>query len=77
MTRTARVVMSLDKETFARVQLMGNGIAAAGPFPPNLPFGGAKVHAPEYNPQGARQLLAEQAGRIPTATAMWIRTANR
>lgn len=53
------VVMSLDKETFARVQLMGNGIAAAGPFPPNLPFGGAKVHAPEYNPQGARQLLAE------------------
>ena len=51
--------MSLDKETFARVQLMGNGIAAAGPFPPNLPFGGSKVHAPEYNPQGARQLLAE------------------
>ena len=49
------VVMSLDKETFARVQLMGNGIAAAGPFPPNLPFGGAK----------------------PTATVMWIKTANR
>lgn len=54
------IAMSMDRETFARVQLLNNGIPAYSAFPPNLPFGSTdKPNA--FNIQQARSLLA-QAG---------------
>ena len=53
------IALCMDKETFARVQLLGNGVAAKGAFPPNLPFGGDAVTDSGHNTQEARQLLAE------------------
>lgn len=59
------IALSMDKETFARVQLLGNGVPAQGAFPLNLPFGGDCVQAEPYNPQAAKALLA-QAGWTDT-----------
>ncbi len=53
------IALAMDRETFARVQLLNNGIAAASPFPPNLPFGGDKMQGAGYDPQQAKALLAD------------------
>lgn len=53
------ICMSVDKENFTKVLLNGNGSSAVGPFPSNLPFGDEKVHAPSFDLDAARQLLAE------------------
>ena len=59
------IALCMDRDTFARVQLLGNGVAAASPFPANLPFGGDKVNSPGYDVEQAKALLAE-AGWIDT-----------
>ena len=53
------IALCMDRDTFARVQLLGNGAPAASPFPPYLPFGGNKVKSPGYNIEQAKALLAE------------------
>lgn len=53
------IALCMDRDTFARVQLLGNGIAAASPFPPYLPFGGDKVNSPGYDVEQAKALLTE------------------
>ena len=52
------IALCMDRDTFARVQLLGNGIAASSPFPPYLPFGGNKVNSPGYDVEQAKTLLA-------------------
>ena len=53
------IALCMDRDTFARVQLLGNGVAAASPFPPYLPFGGDKVNSPDYDVEQAKALLAD------------------
>lgn len=53
------ISMAIDKENFCKVLLSGNGTPAVGPFPANLPFGGDKVHAENFNLDGAKKLLAD------------------
>lgn len=53
------IAMGIDKEGFAEVLLNGNGSPAAGPFPSNLNYGADQVQAPSYDPEGAKELLAE------------------
>ena len=53
------IALCMDRDTFARVQLLGNGAAAASPFPPYLPFGGDKVNRPGYDVEQAKALLAD------------------
>lgn len=71
------VVMSLDKETFARVQLMGNGIAADGRFRPICPLAAIRCMRPRITRKAHASCLPKQAGRILTATVTWIKTAGR
>lgn len=54
------LAMGIDKEGFVNTLLDGNGYAAAGPYPANVPFGGA-VKTEGYDPEGARRVL-ENAG---------------
>ena len=51
------ISMAIDKENFCKVLLDGNGTPAVGPFPANLTFGGDKVHAANFNLDGAKKLL--------------------
>lgn len=53
------ISMAVDKDSFTKVLLNGNGTPAIGPFPANLNFGGNKVSAPEFNIQSANALLDE------------------
>ena len=53
------IALCMDRDTFARVQLLGNGAPAASPFPPYLPFGGDKVNSPGYDVEQAKALLAK------------------
>lgn len=53
------ISMAIDKESFTRVLLNGNGAPAIGPFPANLIFGGDKVHAVFYDLDGAKKLLTD------------------
>ena len=53
------ISMAIDKENFAKNLLNGNGTAAIGPFPANLPFGGDKVKDMPFDIEGAKKLLAE------------------
>ncbi|MBR1419758.1 MAG: ABC transporter substrate-binding protein [Selenomonadaceae bacterium] len=53
------ICMAIDKNNFTHVLLNGNGAPAIGAFPANLSFGGNAVHAPEFDLNGARQLLNE------------------
>ena len=53
------ISMAIDKESFTRVLLNGNGAPAIGPFPANLIFGGDKVHAVSYDLDGAKKLLTD------------------
>ena len=52
------IAMSIDKDSFTETLLDGNGTAAKGPFPDSFAFGDSTVNAPEYDPEGARELLA-------------------
>lgn len=53
------IAQAVDKQGFTDVLLHGNGTAAVGPFPANLPFGDTQVKAPDYNLEAAKALLAE------------------
>lgn len=51
------IAMGIDKKGFTENLLNGNGTPAVGAFPANFAFGDDAVHAPEYQPEEARQLL--------------------
>ena len=51
--------MAIDKNYFAYVVMRGNGTPAIGPFPSHLSFGGNVVHAPEFDLDAARKLVAD------------------
>lgn len=53
------IAMGIDKEGFTSSLLSGNGTPAVGAFPSNFSFGNESVTAPEYDPEAARELLAE------------------
>ena len=53
------IAMSVDRENFTGTLLHGNGTAAKGPFPSEFSFGDDTVTAPEFDPEGAKALLAE------------------
>ncbi|MBR6267035.1 MAG: ABC transporter substrate-binding protein [Selenomonadaceae bacterium] len=57
------ISMAVDKDSFTKVLLNGNGAPAIGPFPANLSFGGDKVKSVPYDPEGAKALLAEAGYR--------------
>lgn len=52
------IAMSMDRDTFASVQLAGNGMPAYGAFPPGLPFSSSGTPY-AFNIGEARRLLAE------------------
>ena len=58
------IAMGIDKESFVQVLLFGHGYVAKGVFPDSFSFAG-DPDAPDYDPEGARQLL-EQAGWTDT-----------
>lgn len=53
------IALAIDRDTFAKVQLMGNGTPAQGAFPADLAFGGDKVRGPGCDPEKARALLTQ------------------
>ena len=55
------IAMGIDKEGFVAVLLDGNGYPANGTFPSGFAFGGDKVTAESYDPEGAKKVL-EDAG---------------
>ena len=57
------ISMAIDKDSFTRVLLHGNGTPAVGPFPANLTFGGGAVKGAPYDPAGAKRLLEEAGWR--------------
>ena len=59
------IAMGIDKEGFVETLLDGNGYVAEGVYPENFSFGGDAVSAADYDPEGAKQLLAD-AGWVDT-----------
>lgn len=59
------ICMGIDKEGFTSVLLQGRGVPAKGAFPDNFTFGNQSVTAPEYDPEGAKEVL-EEAGWTDT-----------
>ena len=57
--------MGIDKENFVAKLLDGNGFPANGVFPAGPAFGGDKVKAEKFDPEGAKQVL-EAAGWVDT-----------
>lgn len=53
------IAMGIDKESFTTALLEGNGTPAIGAFPSEFSFGDDTVTAPSYDPEGAKDLLAE------------------
>lgn len=53
------ISMAIDKEGFVNVLLGGNGTPAVSVFPENMPFGGNRISAAGYDPEGAKELLKE------------------
>jgi peptide/nickel transport system substrate-binding protein len=53
------ISMTIDKENFTSVLLLGNGTPAIGPFPSSFTFGDNEVTAPSYNLDEAKALLTE------------------
>ena len=53
------ISMTIDKDTFTKVLLNGNGAPAVGPFPANLSFGGNAVTCAPYDIDGAKALIKE------------------
>lgn len=57
------IAMGIDKQGFVETLLDGNGEAANGVFPAGSAFGGDRVTAEPYDPEGAKAVL-EQAGWV-------------
>lgn len=55
------ISMGIDKQSFVRTLLDGNGYPASGVYPDLYSFGGEMSEAESYNPEAAKQLL-DQAG---------------
>ena len=53
------VSMAIDKDSFTKVLLHGNGTAAVSAFPSNLSFGDEAVTAVPYDLEGAKALLTQ------------------
>ena len=53
------ITMAIDKDSFTKVLLKGNGTAAVGPFPVGMPFGDSRVKAPQFDLPTAKKLLQE------------------
>jgi peptide/nickel transport system substrate-binding protein len=56
--------MAVNREDLAQKVMSESGIAAAGPFPAVLPFGGSGLKGYDYNVEGAKKLL-DEAGWKP------------
>ncbi len=59
------IAMGINKEGFVKTLLGGNGYPGNGAFPAGTAFGGDKVSAEAYDPEGARRVL-ENAGWVDT-----------
>ncbi|MBQ5420088.1 MAG: ABC transporter substrate-binding protein, partial [Selenomonas sp.] len=59
------IAMGIDKENFVAKLLDGNGFTANGVFPAGPAFGGDKVKAEKFDPEGAKQVL-QAAGWVDT-----------
>ena len=59
------IAMGIDKEGFVETLLGGNGYPAVGVYPDTFSFGGDRVTAETYDPEGAAQVL-EEAGWTDT-----------
>ena len=59
------IAMGIDKESFVKTLLGGNGYVAEGVFPDSFSFGGDVVTTETYDPEGAKQVL-EDAGWVDT-----------
>jgi peptide/nickel transport system substrate-binding protein len=59
------ISMGIDKENFVNKLLDGNGFPANGVFPAGPAFGGDKVKAEKFDPEGAKKVL-ENAGWTDT-----------
>ena len=59
------ISMGIDKENFVAKLLDGNGFPANGVFPAGPAFGGDKVKAEKFDPEGAKKVL-EAAGWVDT-----------
>lgn len=59
------IEMGIDKAGFCTVIMQGNGTPAAGAFPDNLSYGNSAVTSVSYDPEMAKELLAE-AGWVDT-----------
>ena len=57
------IAMGVDKEGFVKSMLDGNGYPGNGAFPAGFPYGGDKVTAETYDPEGAKKVL-EEAGWV-------------
>lgn len=57
------IAMGIDKEGFVDTLLDGNGYPGNGVFPSGFAFGGDKVTAETYDPDGAKEIL-EEAGWV-------------
>lgn len=55
----AAIASAIDKESFTKVLLDGNGTPAVGPFPESFPFGDSRVTDCAYDPEAAKELLTE------------------
>jgi peptide/nickel transport system substrate-binding protein len=56
--RTA-MACSIDRDNFVSVLMDGNGATAVGPFPESFTFGDSTVTDETYDPERAKELLAE------------------
>ncbi|MBF4693947.1 ABC transporter substrate-binding protein [Fusibacter ferrireducens] len=55
----AAIAGAIDKESFTKVLLNGNGTAAVGPFPASFAFGDSTVKAQPYDLEASKDLLSK------------------
>lgn len=55
----AAIAGAIDRESFTKVLLNGNGSAAAGPFPASFTFGDSAVTSQPFDLEASKALLAE------------------
>lgn len=68
------LLRGLDKETYTSVLLEGGATPAKAPVPPTLDYGYDELNdANAYDPEGAKQLLADAGYVDSNGTAMWRR----
>lgn len=73
----AALIQCLDRETYNKVLLKDTFIPGKAPVPPSLDYGFDQLKDPNaYNPEMLRSCWLKQVGKIPTATAMLIKTAR-